>query len=271
MSSKIKVDVSIEPPESVFDICNDVIQHAIPHLLIPSSELLSKWLTEDGKYPDEEERKAFLEYFKFEIEWLSEKDDEREQIIQSSVMDSQKIEQIAPVLQSFILLVQEKVFVLVLDRFLNIFLTPKESDVTATETIAESISRVAPINRATDVTTEIEDAVFDLLTSIKLDLETDEAKSVMSMISGNRDGDGEADDEDVNAEFERVMQELSKKHGYEGMAVKQAQTHFVPLLMTKLDGIMEEVCSYLRDRVYQRVEEMLIEDRNSLPGPQYME
>jgi hypothetical protein len=266
MNEMIKVDVPFKPPESIFTLCQDVMTHGVIYLLVPPQEMLLKWIEEDGLYKDNvEKREKFVKYWNFDCDLLNENDGVREEAVVQYEEDKEKPDDILPFLQMFNLAVQEKVIMMVMEKCMPLFTIPQDEDVHEEycESIAESIEKLQPLNKATDLSQEISDMVFDLLTSIKIDLESDTAKKVLSTLTETEDV--------VDVEFSTAKEELEKKHRYQEIAVKEAQKQLLPIFEDKLDGIMEELCEYLRSRIYSRVEEMFIEDRENLPGPGHME
>jgi len=262
MSESINVDVPFKPPESIFSLCNDVLQHGVIHLLVPPQELLSQWMQEDGVYANDQKKKEeFLKNWKFDLQLLNEDDSVREECCESL---EEKAQEVMPFLQMFILSVQERIVVTVLEQLMPLFVMDEDEDTvlsTSSESIADSIAKLQPLNKSADLVPQISEVITELLQSIQVDLESEDAKKILHMIK-------EIDDDE---EFDKVKSDLEQKHGYKRIAVKTAHDQLLPIFMSQLDSIMVEVCQYLRERIYNRVEEMLLEDRENLPGPQHME
>jgi hypothetical protein len=195
-------------------------------------------------------------------------DRDRNQIVSQLIEPSVKEDDILPFVQMFVVSVQEKIIFMLFEKLLPIFITPHDSEnwdniSNLNDSIADSISKWHPVNKAKDLEINISDALYDLLTSVKLDLESDTAKKVLNDWQKNATG--------TDIEFSALKDKFEKKHCYSSIAIKEAHQQLLPVFINKLDALMEELCDYIRQRTFTCVEEMLLNDRENLPGPQHLE
>lgn len=275
------IQVKFQPPESLFRLSNDVMQEGVIYLLVPPMEMLEEWV-KDLPELSEEKKQEFLAYWDIaaeklfedeELKEISEHEDDGTEKFDNSeddVLDKEDNRDIAEQLLPFIKSVTELTVNTVLYDLMPLFVTPDEENakdvrilqMPPSETIMDAITNITPIKKAQNLEKEIEDVVFGMLSSVQTQLESDVAKQVIQSLNKM---------DDVDQENEDLKEMLVQKYNYQHKALQEATKRLTKRLIEKLDDVMAELCEYVQRGAYSRIHEMMVEDSNNIPGPQFLE
>lgn len=170
--------------------------------------------------------------------------------------------EVHPKITQFSSMVAQKVIFTLFDRLFPLFMKDEKDDLKHIQSIPDLIQSIAPKHKATELEGEMENVLFDLLVSIKRDLESDEAKQLLAKL---KETDGEY------VEYHNLLEKLMKKYNYESFAIKKALERLKPLFMKEIDETIEWICGKMQQQIPQALEEYIVKERNNIPGPMILE
>jgi hypothetical protein len=289
-----KIDVEFKPPTGFYTLTNEIIKHGVIHMFIPPVDIVSQWIDREEKshvhhFDEEYSKKVFLEYVdslvpsdtNYENDGIDGDDGnvddqcecdlelttetEKNDIIKQPSNDDQ-IMHMQNVIRGFSANVANKVISTILYALFPLYLEDKEEESDDADkedlSITEAISQLQPKRTSMDIKDKLEEVLFDLVVSLKKDLETENSKKLLE--------DLKLKDQEF-ALHHRLLDELMKKYNYESIAVRSAVDRLFPIFLDKMDDVIKEFCLVMQDGVANAVVDMIEEDKRSIPGPQCLE
>lgn len=284
------IEVKMSLPPEMFIMINEVVRHGVFHMLIPPVDTIKGWIDRDAHgepkrqhFRSQEEQEAFLHYMDSLIpssllgylddgkddgkdEGKDGKDDgtcgNHETKDENDVYE--EMERVAKTMET-----NEDGNLAFLRSAISTFskhLQDKAVDylIPMYVKIAETCEDVSSSCLQTNgkIKDHVDDVLFDLLISVKKDLETKEVRAVLSRLNA---GDAEY------VAWHNILEGMMNRHNYESHAVRDAKDRLHRIFMETLTPVLSSVCNALNDGIAYTMQEMVAEDRRNIPGPQCLE
>lgn len=261
-------DLKINVPDSVYQLVKDVISNGVFYLILPSPELLTKWVSEDTEiFENDEQKKDYLEKVKKDAQEFSnfevvESDEEKND--ENDEKENNILKPYGETMRIFFDNVAEAVSRMMIMDFLPNFTELNEEQV------------LVVTKKAKELTKEIDSAIYDLLLSIKNDLDSPMGKQILEAIksdSADRPVKSKVakGDEVLTMDDDSICMKLMKKHNFENISISWAKERLLPHVFENIDKSMEEFCGYFNVAVLKKVEELFLEERSKIPEPEFLE
>jgi len=286
--TQVDMDVNIELPPTVFVLANEVARHGIFHMFVPPVNVIRKWIDKDkelniSKFTSEDEEEAFLEYMCNLIppsmlnllvadDALHDDEIDDDDVVNDDdvgdddvhdVHETETVRLIASLSQGLVDMLMQTL----LDRLLPLYIKKRddEKEHGKDSSIVESIEHELTPRRSAkdpDMKEAIKEYIFDLLVGIKRHLESDSLKKLLEKLD-------EGDEEHV--EEHAILDEMMERHYYESHALKDAVARLVPVFEVILDPLMKDICLVFQRGFATGIQDMLVKERENIPGPQHLE
>ena len=264
------IDVKMSLPYQMFVMINEVARHGVFHMLIPPVDTIKRWIDRDADaspkiqhFKSEAEEEAFLQYMDSLIppslisylendnktdEITIEENGTHEEMDKASDSEHwENLKDLQSAISSFSQHLQDKVVEYLLLLYLD---------------ISECLDDGGDDDIPPSVQSRVDDVLFDLLISVKMDLESEQVKSVLSQLNA---GDS------WYVAWHNILDDMMKRHHYESHAVLDAKERLHVVFKRTLKPIMSGVKDALNDGIIETFQNLLEEDRRNIPGPQCLE
>ena len=265
------VDIPFRTTPALARLIGETIRHGVIHMLIPPVDIIQSWIDrdlEDGSchFSTEEDLHAFLDYMEDLANPPSENPDgesssetHSEPLVPDEDPDGVFNDLILPRITSFSKNISERTISALLERMMPYCMESKAIDA---DNLSSSLQSIHPTKKAKDIEPEIKELLFDLCVTFKTDLESPESKILLDKM---KEGDGSFTD------YHELLESLMERYSYSNIAIPEAVSRLLPIYMNHLDDIMQEICTVVHEGVLDAVEQAIMQERQSIPGPHCLE
>ncbi len=233
-------------PPSMIELTNDFIMEGVVSLLLPPSDLLTRWVVEDSSF-SEQERASMLDFIAIND---GVKAANRPTLLPA--FDPNEHEAIREKTAYFGAALATRFQGYIIETVLPLFING-QLDISADEPII--------IKRYQDVEPVLEESLHDFVSWVETQLESPEAQQVIGEINGMTYWD----------KREQIVNELMAKNHYTRKRVELAKERLLRMFSRSLDTVIQDLAVNLKSGMHVALVELAKKDREMIPGPRHLE
>lgn len=244
---RIESRANIEMPPSMLKLTNDFIQHGVLSLLYPPTSTIRSWIDADGSY-SEQQRASLLDFLV-----LVDGGPITAPSLVRTGMDAHELDPIREKTATFGSVLASQFTSFVMESILPLY-HGGQLDINPDSTLI-------PRKSFLDLKEVIDEGLFDFLQWVASQLDTEDAKQVISAIKNATHWD----------EREEAIEKLILKNGYQHKRVSIVKDKLMQLFERDLDTVISDISVNVKVGMQGALVNVLEQDREMIPGPRHLE
>ncbi len=247
-AERIEGRAPITIPSSLTDLTNEFIMEGVVALLLPPSDILVQWVTQDSAFT-EQERASMLDF-------IAITDGRAPHGQGHTVLPAFNPDEHEPLKEKtamFGAALANRFHGYILETLLPLYLNGRFA--------IDPHEPIVIVKKFHEIESLVEESLHDFVLWVETQLESQEAKQVVHEINGLNHWD----------KREHTIDELMVRNGYNRVRVGIVKERLMRMFSTALDTVMEDVAISLKSGITAALIELVEKDKAAIPGPRHLE
>ncbi len=243
MFERIEGRAPVTIPPSLVTLTNEFIMEGVVSLLLPPSDLLTKWVATDPSFTEQERASMY--------DFIAISDGGGHTVM--PVFDPNAHEALQEQTAMFGAALANRFHGYILETVLPLFFNGQFN--------LDPEQPVMLTTKFQDIQPLVEDTLHDFVLWVESRLESAETKQVLHELNGLHHWD----------KREQIIDDLMERHEYKRVRVVLAKERLMRMFARSLDNIIEDVAVNLKSGMHAAFIELAEKDRENIPGPRHLE